>query len=93
MQSAISYSCRSASTGGSNAALRAGYSPAAIPAIASEPIAASADAGMIRGVSNPSGDGNIASNVTKPVAMANPMPPLNAVRNAPSMKNCVRIAR
>lgn len=88
-----SYSCRSASTGGSNAAFRAGYNPAAIPAIASDAIAASAEAGMIRGVSNPSGDGNIASRVTKPVAIANPIPPLKAVKNAPSIKNCVRIAR
>ena len=56
-------------------------------------MAASADAGMILGVSKPSGDGSIASNVTNPVAMANPMPPLNAVRKAPSMKNWVKIAR
>ena len=58
-----------------------------MPAIASEPIAAKADAGMMRGVSKPSGDGSMASRVTKPVAMANPMPPLKAVRNAHSMKN------
>jgi len=64
-----------------------------MPAIASDPIAANADAGIMRGVSNPSGDGNIASKVTKPVAIANPIPPLKAVRNAPSIKNCVRIAR
>ena len=38
------YSCLKASTGGSNAAFLAGYSPAAIPAIASDPIAANADA-------------------------------------------------
>ena len=56
-------------------------------------MAAIADAGMMRGVSKPSGDGSIASKVTKPYAMANPMPPLKAVRNAPSIKNCVRMAR
>ena len=46
-----------------------------------------ADAGMMRGVSKPSGAGNMASNVTKPVAVARPIPPLKAVKNAPSLKN------
>ena len=50
-----------------------------MPAIASDPIAANALAGIILGVSKPSGDGNMASKVTNPVAMASPMPPLNAV--------------
>src|SRR5215471_11848284 len=91
--STCSYSCLNASTGGSRAAFLAGYRPAAIPATASDPIAARADAGIIRGVSKPSGEGSMASNVTNAVAMARPMPPLKAVRNAPSIKNCVRIAR
>src|SRR5579864_8459933 len=91
-QSSI-YSCLNASTGGNSAAFLAGYNPAAIPAIASDPIAANADAGIIRGVSKPSGDGNIASSVTNPVAIASPIPPLKAVKNAPSTKNCVKIAR
>ena len=40
-----------------------------------------------------SGDGSMASKVTKATEIASPMPPLNAVRNAPSMKNWVRILR
>src|SRR5208337_735578 len=38
------YSCRSASTGGSMAALRAGYNPATTPATVKQPIARNADA-------------------------------------------------
>ena len=66
---------------------------ARVAAIASERMAATAESGTIRGVSKPSGEGNIASKVTKPTATARPMPPLNAVRKAPSMKNWVRILR
>ena len=62
-----------------------------MPAIMSDPIAIAADAGTIRGVSNPSGEGSCANAVTKAVTMARPMPPLNPVRKAPSIKNCVTI--
>jgi len=62
-----------------------------IPAIASEPIAASGGCRDDSRRIKTSGAGNIASSVTKPVARANPIPPLNAVRKAPSTKNCVRM--
>src|SRR5208282_3298637 len=64
-----------------------------MPANASEKMAMAADDGTMRGVSNPSGAGKAASTVTKAVVMASPMPPLKAVRKAPSTKNCVRMAR
>src|SRR5260370_1352199 len=52
-----------------------------------------ADDGTMRGVSNPSGAGKAASTVTNAVVIASPMPPLRAVRNAPSTKNWVKMAR
>src|SRR5260370_463278 len=60
-----------------------------MPAKASEKIAMAADDGTMRGVSNPSGAGKAASTVTNAVVIASPMPPLRAVRNAPSTKNWV----
>src|SRR5262245_10024293 len=81
------YSFRRASTGCSNAAFRAGYNPAAIPARASDAIASAAVAGTSLGVSQPGGDGNSESADMSAADAPIPIPPLNNVRNAPSAKN------
>src|SRR5262249_37335980 len=83
----VHYSLLSASTGSSNAALRAGYKPATIPAMDSELMARMAVDRTRRGVSKPGGCGSMPSNAIKPEATPIPMRPLSSVRNAPSTKN------
>src|SRR5271169_2821651 len=81
------YSLRSASTGSSAAARRAGYRPAAMPAMASERTASAAVAGTNLGASNPGPSSTPENGAISPAAPAMPTPPLSRVRKAPSTKN------
>src|SRR5207245_10592579 len=81
------YSLRSASTGCKSAALRAGYKPATTPEKASDVMAKAAVIGTSFGVSNPGGCGSVPSAAINAAAPPIPIPPLNNVRNAPSIKN------
>src|SRR5437879_10114671 len=81
------YSLRSASTGCKSAALRAGYKPATTPEKASDVMAKAAVIGTSFGVSNPGGCGSVPNAAIKAAATPIPIPPINHVRNAPSIKN------
>src|SRR6266576_40117 len=82
-----SYSLRSASTGSSSAARRAGYSPAATPATPSETIANAAVEATNLGGSKPSPRLTLDSAAISAAAPAMPKPPLSMVKKAPSTKN------
>src|SRR5207248_2103326 len=78
------YSCRSASTGSSIAALRAGYTPAMTPAKTKVTMASVAVEGTSRGGSKPPGPWKLPmASISAPAAPI-PIRPLSSVRRIPS---------